>query len=669
MWLAISAVLAPIIGYDAMLAMFNRCQDLCRTDFPWLSEVVLSTSPANDFLALGAQLQARPPGEALAASEALMRTFYDLLSTMIGPTLVFSVLDAAGATGTWATAPPLTSRQPAESGASSGASATQPLEDPHWHHSPPPDAVQRPYLKLVRRHTIHKPKPVSPKQLSTRSLLVQSQWKPARRISLEYLLQHGRGERKAEIIQRALVRHTRKLRQVNTQLVTAMLTAQITTDIIRQARDQMGYMAHHDPLTNLPNRVLLMDRLILAIALARRQHSRLAVLFIDLDRFKVINDSLGHGVGDLLLQTVGHRLQELLRTSDTASRQGGDEFIVLLSEVSSERAVAELAEKLCLAIAKPYHLGGAVAHIGCTIGISLYPDDGDDAELLIQNADLAMYHGKHNGRNHWYFYRNEMNQRAIERQRTEADLHQALLLGEFEVYYQARVNLRNGKIAGAEALLRWHRPAQGIMGPARFIPIAEECGLIVPIGLWVMRQVCRQIALWKKEGLAMGTVAMNISALEFRTQGFSAALRNILSESGISPTSLELEITEGVLMSDTATSGTILRELKEIGVQIAIDDFGTGYSSLSYLTRFPIDVLKIDQSFIRDIDQPSGNGVIVDAVIAMGKSLGQRVVAEGVEHPSQLAFLRKHHCHEGQGYLFSKPLPVQAFAELMRKNG
>jgi len=466
-----------------------------------------------------------------------------------------------------------------------------------------------------------------------------------------------------------MVRHTRKLRQVNTQLVTAMLTAQITTDIIRQARDQMGYMAHHDPLTNLPNRVLLMDRLMLAIALARRQHSRLAVLFIDLDRFKVINDSLGHGVGDLLLQTVGHRLQELLRTSDTASRQGGDEFIVLLSEISSERAVAELAEKLCLAIAQPYHLAGAVAHIGCTIGISLYPDDGDDAELLIQNADLAMYHGKHNGRNHWYFYRNEMNQRAIERQRTEADLHQALLLGEFEVYYQARVNLRNGKIAGAEALLRWHRPAQGIMGPARFIPIAEECGLIVPIGLWVMRQVCRQIALWQQDGLAMGTVAMNISALEFRTEGFSAALRSILSESGISPTSLELEITEGVLMSDTATSGTILRELKEIGVQIAIDDFGTGYSSLSYLTRFPIDVLKIDQSFIRDIDQPSGNGVIVDAVIAMGKSLGQRVVAEGVEHPSQLAFLRKHHCHEGQGYLFSKPLPVDAFAELMKKNG
>ncbi|WP_229633368.1 putative bifunctional diguanylate cyclase/phosphodiesterase [Duganella qianjiadongensis] len=471
------------------------------------------------------------------------------------------------------------------------------------------------------------------------------------------------------LLQQALLRQSWQLRQANHHLVAAILAAQLTTDVVRKARDQMAYMLHHDPLTHLPNRILLMERLVQAIAMARRQNSCMAVLFIDLDRFKVINDSLGHGMGDLLLQAVAQRLQAQLRTSDTASRQGGDEFIILLSEISNERGVAELAEKLCHSIAQPYHLNGAIAHIGCTIGISLFPADGDDPELLIRNADVAMYHGKQRGRNRWYFYRTEMNLRAVERQRTEADLHRALRLGEFELYYQPRVDLASLRIAGAEALLRWHCPTRGMMAPERFIPVAEECGLIVPIGQWVLRQVCFQLARWQQEGLQLPTLSINISTLEFRTESFTPALRMALADSGVDAGRIELEITEGVLMNDARASGTLLNELKTIGVKIAIDDFGTGYSSLSYLHRFPIDVLKIDQSFIRDIDQASDSGAIVNAVIAMGHSLGQRVVAEGIEQPYQLAFLRQQQCHEGQGFLFSKPLNAIEFARYYRAEG
>jgi diguanylate cyclase (GGDEF)-like protein len=482
-----------------------------------------------------------------------------------------------------------------------------------------------------------------------------------------HLTSKEQGEREARRIKRALERHIIKLRRANAHLVIATLGAQAMMETVQRAKEHMGYMAHHDFLTDLPNRILLMERLAQAIAMARRQHSRMAVLFIDLDRFKVINDSLGHAIGDLLLQSVGRRLLSVLRVSDTASRQGGDEFVVLLAEVANERAVSELADKLCLAIAEPYLLGGETAHIGGTIGISMYPDDGEDAETLIRNADVAMYYGKHTGRNRWYFYRPEMNLRAVERQRTEADLHRALKLGEFELHYQPRVNLASGAITGAEALLRWSHPELGAVAPARFIPVAEDCGLIVPIGQWVLREACMQISRWKQGGLDPGIVAVNISALEFRADGFADALRAILAESGLEPACLELEITEGVLMRDAGASTAILRELKEIGVVLAIDDFGTGYSSLSYLNRFPIDVLKIDQSFVRDISTAPGDGIIVGAVIAMGSSLGQRVVAEGVEEAAQLNFLRAHHCDEGQGYLFSKPLPAPGFAALLRQ--
>ncbi|GJJ01914.1 hypothetical protein RugamoR64_24520 [Duganella rhizosphaerae] len=472
-------------------------------------------------------------------------------------------------------------------------------------------------------------------------------------------------ERHAQRRLRARERELTRLRAANAQLVIATLGAQELTEEVRRAKDRMGYLAHHDFLTNLPNRVLLMERLAQAIAMAARQHSRMAVLFVDLDRFKLINDSLGHAIGDLLLQAVGQRLLSVLRASDTACRQGGDEFVLLLAEVANERAVAELADTLCRAIAEPYLLDGESVHIGGTIGISMYPDDGGDAETLIRNADMAMYHGKHSGRNRSYFYRPEMNLRAVERQRIEADLHRALGLGQFTLHYQPRINLASGAITGAEALLRWTHPEHGAVAPSRFIPVAEDCGLIVPLGEWVLREACMQVARWKGAGLDPGVIAVNISALEFRDDGFVGRLRTILAGSGLAPACLELELTEGVLMHDAGASAAILHELKDIGVRLAIDDFGTGYSSLSYLNRFPIDVLKIDQSFVRDIHAAPGDGVIVSAVIAMGRSLGQRVVAEGVEQAEQLLFLRAHHCDEGQGFLLGRPLPAAGFGALL----
>jgi diguanylate cyclase (GGDEF)-like protein len=408
-----------------------------------------------------------------------------------------------------------------------------------------------------------------------------------------------------------------------------------------------------------------MERLAHAIGTAKRQHTRLAVLFIDLDRFKVINDSLGHTVGDLLLQAVGQRLLTVIRGTDTACRLGGDEFVVLLADVANERAVSDITSKMRRVIAEPYQLDGNTAHVGVTIGVSLYPEDGEDAESLIRNADVALYDGKRNGRDRCYFYRPEMNARAIERQRTEADLHRALQVGEFALHYQPRVDLASGAITGAEALLRWTHPLQGAVPPTRFIPVAEDCGLIVPIGQWVLREACMQSQRWSDAGLYPGTVSVNISALEFRNADFLSLLRAILAESGLPPRSLELEITEGVLMHDASISTTVLRELKNIGVRLAIDDFGTGYSSLSYLQQFPIDVLKIDQSFVRDIGVSRGDGAIVGAVIAMAASLGQRVVAEGVEDQTQLNFLRARLCDEGQGFLFSHPLPAAGFAALL----
>lgn len=659
MWQAIGVVLQPIIGSDAMFDLLERCEELHQASYPWL---VGSTSAHSQFTLLEQRLAEQASDRAMTASKALLLTFYEKLTNMIGRALVENLLDAAACQfhGSWPKAA-LRGRSPASVHGASLASAR--ATGPPGLPQPPSDYWSK-LLVTLRLQLRRGPPRLRAGRAPTRDV----RWAPSQADDAWPIHRLNKNQRKVAIIQQALTRQSRQLRQANKHLVDATLAAQLTTELARRTRDQMAYMLHHDPLTHLPNRVLLMERMVQAMAMARRQNSCMAVLFIDLDRFKVINDSLGHHMGDLLLQAVGQRLQAQLRSSDTASRQGGDEFVVLLSEISNERAAAELATKLCHALGQPYQLNGAVAHIGCTIGISLFPTDGDDAEMLIRNADVAMYHGKQRGRNRYYFYRSEMNLQAVERQRTEADLHRALQKGEFELYYQPRIDLANLRLAGAEALLRWRCPTQGMVAPERFIPIAEDCGLIIPIGQWVLRQVCYQLAHWQQQGMHLPTLSVNISTLEFHTDTFAPNLRRALADSGIDAQRIELEITERVLMNDAPASGSLLNELKTIGVKIAIDDFGTGYSSLGYLHRFPIDVLKIDQSFIRDIDQASGSGAIVHAIIAMSHSLGQRVVAEGIEHPYQLAFLRQHQCHEGQGYLFSEPVNALDFARLYRSD-
>ena len=430
-------------------------------------------------------------------------------------------------------------------------------------------------------------------------------------------------------------------------------------------RMKMAHLAHHDFLTNLPNRLLLNDRITQAIALAKRRGTHLAVLFLDLDNFKHINDSLGHETGDKLLQSVALRLSACVRGSDTISRLGGDEFVVLVTEDKYAEDAALTADKIIAALAAPHAIDKRELHVTTSIGISVYPTDGENTETLIKNADTAMYHAKEKGRDNYQFFRHEMNVRAVERHVVESHLRHALERQEFVLHYQPKVNLATGAITGAEALLRWMHPEWGMVLPERFVPVAEDCGLIVPIGRWVLREACAQARRWEDAGLKPASIAVNISALEFRRGDFVEGVRAILHETGLAPCCLQLEITESVLMHNAETSTAILQQLKDMGVQLAVDDFGTGYSSLSYLHLFPIDVLKIDGSFVHDIDSANGNGIIVSAVIAMGTSLKQRVIAEGVEKQGQLAFLKAQHCEEGQGYFFSRPLVAEEFATLL----
>ncbi len=428
---------------------------------------------------------------------------------------------------------------------------------------------------------------------------------------------------------------------------------------------KMAYLAQHDFLTSLPNRVLLNDRIMQAISLAKRNDSHLAVLFLDLDNFKYINDSLGHETGDKLLQSVAQALSACVRSSDTVSRQGGDEFVILLTQDKNSEDASLTANKILTALAMSHSIAKHKLHVTTSIGISVYPADGQDAETLIKNADTAMYHAKEKGRNNYQFFSSSMNVRAVERQVIEANLRRALEQQEFVVHYQPKVNLNTNMITGAEALLRWIHPKWGMVLPGRFVPIAEACGLIVPIGNWVLREACEQTKLWKEVGLKIDSITVNISALEFRRNDFVDGVQTILHETGLEPDCLQLEITESVLMRDAESSTIILNQLKDMGVQLAVDDFGTGYSSLSYLRQFPIDVLKIDRSFVRDIDSSKDSSIIVSAVIAMGNSLKQRVVAEGVDSQIQLDFLKALQCEEGQGYFFSRPLAADQFAALL----
>lgn len=458
-----------------------------------------------------------------------------------------------------------------------------------------------------------------------------------------------------------------RVRQANENLVIATIESQTLVDQIQLANSQMDHLVHHDVLTDLPNRTLLLDRLNQAIEMVRRQGKQLAVMFMDLDHFKHINDSLGHAVGDQLLQSVTKRLLACVRQSDTISRQGGDEFLLLLPTIEQAEDAALSAQKMLMALVPPHLIEQHDLHIGISIGISVYPDDGHDAETLIKCADTAMYYAKENGRNNYKFFEQSMNVRAVQRQSIEASLRRALERQEFVLHYQPKINLESGLMVGVEALIRWHHPERGLLPPKQFIPIAEDCGLILPIGRWVLREACRQGQAWQRAGLRPIMIAVNTSALEFRAPDFVDNIRATLAETGLKATCLELELTESVLMRDAEATNNMLHALAELGIKLTVDDFGTGYSSLSYLRRFPIDTLKIDQSFVQRVTSNPSDASLVSAVINMGKSLHQRVMAEGVETAEQHAFLLAEQCDEGQGYYYGQPMMAEALALRLQK--
>ena len=436
-------------------------------------------------------------------------------------------------------------------------------------------------------------------------------------------------------------------------------------EVLREKELRLRAMSQHDVLTDLPNRLLLKDRLIQAISRARRNRNQLAVLFLDLDGFKHINDSLGHPIGDKLLQSVAACLSACVRKSDTVSRHGGDEFVIVLSQVTRVADAAISAAKIISELKREHSIGEHCLRVTVSIGISTYPGDGEDGETLLKNADTAMYRAKEYGRDNYQFFTPDMGFQAVERQSLESQLRYALERQELLLHYQPKVNLKTGAITSVEALVRWQHPERGLLLPGQFLTIAEDTGMIVAIGQWVLREACRQTREWLDAGLLAVPVAVNISSVEFRSDQFLEGVQVALKNACLDPRYLELELTETVLMRHVESAAHAIEQLKAIDVRLAVDDFGTGYSSLSYLTRFPTDALKVDQSFVRDIIVSAHDAIVVSAIISMGKSLKHRVIAEGVETPEQLAFLQAHGCDEGQGYYFSRPLVAQQFAKLL----
>lgn len=473
--------------------------------------------------------------------------------------------------------------------------------------------------------------------------------------------------RAAERLHVASRDHMTMLRQANASLVIASVAAHQLTEQVLVAKAEMDYLAHHDVLTALPNRLLLQDRLRQALELARRQGGQLAVMFIDLDQFKHINDSLGHPVGDQLLRSVAQRLVGCMRQSDTVSRQGGDEFVLLLPSIQQAEEAARSAQKVLAAFALPHAINHNDLYVTLSIGISIFPDNGADVETLLKSADTAMYYAKENGRNTYKFFEPGMSVRAVHRQFIETSLHRALERQEFVLHYQPKINLESGMVVGVEALIRWQHPELGLLPPTQFIPIAEDCGLILPIGRWVLRKACRQAQAWRQAGAPPIVVAVNTSALEFRAQDFIENIRATLDATGLEPGCLELELTESVLMRDVEATQGKLHALAGLGVRLTVDDFGTGYSSLSYLRQFPINALKIDQSFVHQISHNPDDASLVSAVINMGKNLKRRVIAEGVETAEQYAFLLAQQCDEGQGFYFGHPMVAEEFAIFWQK--
>jgi len=425
-----------------------------------------------------------------------------------------------------------------------------------------------------------------------------------------------------------------------------------------QAQERLRYLAHHDVLTELPNRVLFFDRLAHALDRSRSPARSVAVLFLDLDRFKIINDTLGHDVGDRALLDLARRLTRCVRRGDTIARLGGDEFAVILEDMQSPEQVSAVAEKMLEALVPAIEVDGRELFISASIGISLHPVDGNDPQTLLKHADIAMYRAKEQGRNTFRFYSADMSARAFERLSLETSLRYALERDEFELYYQPQVDLLSGNVVGVEALLRWHHPEMGLVSPLDFIPVLEETGLILPVGEWVMREACRQVQLWRAEGCASLRLAVNLSSRQFNAPGLPELMVAVLAETGIDPLCLELEITESTLVQHGTETEETFQALADLDLRVAIDDFGTGYSSLSYLKRFSIDTLKIDRAFIADVTHDPDDAAIVQAVIAMARQLNIQVVAEGVETEAQLEFLRAQGCDVVQGFLFSPPLPA-----------
>ncbi|MEI7612993.1 MAG: EAL domain-containing protein [Betaproteobacteria bacterium] len=437
----------------------------------------------------------------------------------------------------------------------------------------------------------------------------------------------------------------------------------------KEAQQRIEMLAHHDPLTGLPNRLLLRDRADQAKAQASRMNSRVGLMFLDLDRFKTINDSLGHPVGDALLKEVVERLKSCVRESDTISRQGGDEFIILLNDVRDSEAVSRVAEKIHQRMAEPMLLENHLLNSSFSIGIALYPDDGEDFDILLQKADTAMYHAKEAGRNGHRFFTEEMNQKVVEHLRMETQLRRALEKGEFVLHYQPQIDLHDGRIVGVEALLRWNSPEEGLVSPGKFIPVAEDSGLIVPIGAWVLNEACRQAAAWQESGLPPFVVAVNLSAVQFKRMDLINTVINALVLSELDSEWLELELTESILIQDAEVTLDSVQRLKALGVKLSVDDFGTGYSSLAYLKRFAVDKLKIDHSFVRDLVSDPDDAAIVRAIIQMAHSLKLKTIAEGVESEDLANLLRVFHCDEIQGYWVAKPMPAHELEIFVRTHG
>lgn len=436
----------------------------------------------------------------------------------------------------------------------------------------------------------------------------------------------------------------------------------------KRAEAKIVHMAYHDALTNLPNRLMFDQKLQECFEQARQDGTMLAVIFLDLDRFKVINDTLGHYVGDVLLQQVANKLKSYVSEDQIVARFGGDEFIILLNHLSTSEQAADFAQGIPGLLKEPFIIEGNELFVTSSIGISLYPNDGIDGETLLKNADIAMYRSKEKGGNSYHYYHPDMNKRSMHRLNLEVHLRKALERNEFQIYYQPIIDLKSGTVYGMEALVRWHHPEWGLVSPGEFIPLAEETGLIIPIGNWVLQESCRQNMVWQKSGAPPLVVSVNISAIQFHQVNFVQIVMDALNESKLPPELLCLEITENIAMNNVPHIVETMQKLKLLGVQISIDDFGTGYSSLSYLKRFRVQTLKIDQSFIRDVTHDEDNAAIVTALIAMSHRLKIKSLAEGVETKEQLDFLIQQGCNEIQGYVFSKPLPARDFELILKEN-